>query len=62
VSDPVWKELNKTCSGLAWTASAIYPSDLEKRQEISEKKVHENPLEQPNIKDETARNAGDFSN
>lgn len=33
-----WKELSKTCSGLAWTASATHPSDLEKRQEIGKRK------------------------
>jgi len=41
-----------TCSVLASMASAIHPSDLEKRQEISRRELHENTLEQPNIKDE----------
>ena len=36
-------------------ASAIHPSDLEKRQEISRREVHENTLEQPNIEDENWR-------
>jgi hypothetical protein len=42
----------ETCSVPAWMARAIHPFDLEKRQEISRREVHENTLEQPTIEDE----------